>query len=163
MDRQFPQASGSNLERERLTLPDDLEGEINLLLVAFQQWQQNQVDTWVPLARAIEQGDDRVRYYELPVLSRFNPLYRWFINEGMRAGIPDRLARERTITLYLDKPAFRQALDMPDEENIYVLAVDRTGRELWRQRGTHSPDKEAALVKLLGRGKAVGGGLDVRS
>ncbi len=38
-----------------------------------------------------------------------------FINEGMRAGIPDPATRERTITLYIDKPAFQHALDMPDE------------------------------------------------
>ncbi len=38
------------------------------------------------------------------------------LNEGMRAGIPERATRAHTITLYLDKAAFRQALAIPDEQ-----------------------------------------------
>jgi hypothetical protein len=67
----------------------------------------------------------------------------------MRSGIPDRLARERTITLYLDKAPFRQALDMPDEEHIYVLLIDHSGKVLWRERGVYEPDKGAALEGAL--------------
>jgi hypothetical protein len=69
----------------------------------------------------------------------------------MRAGIPDRLARERTITLYLGKDAFRQALDMPDEDHIYVLLLDVDGHVLWRERGVCTPDKEAELEDQVAR------------
>ena len=48
---QFPNVSGSNLERKRLELPDDFAGQINIVLVAFQRWQQAEVDTWIPAAR----------------------------------------------------------------------------------------------------------------
>ena len=72
-----------------------------------------------------------------------------FINEGMRAGIPNPKTRERTITLYLDKIAFRSALDMPDEEHIYVLVVDRLGNALFCTRGAHSQAQEAALRRFL--------------
>ena len=40
----FPQVSGSNLLRERLSLPQDFKGQFNLLFVPFQQWQQMEVD-----------------------------------------------------------------------------------------------------------------------
>ena len=46
----IPTMSGFNLERRKYTLPEDLEGEMNLLLVPFQRWQQLLVDTWAPLA-----------------------------------------------------------------------------------------------------------------
>ena len=146
---QFPNVSGSNLERKRLDLPDDFAGQINIVLVAFQRWQQTEVDTWIPAARQLEARYEGVRYYELPVIQRPNVLGRVFINEGMRAGIPDPVSRARTVTLYLDKPAFRQALDMPDEEHIYVLVVDRAGRVLWRERERYSEEKGAALEELL--------------
>ncbi len=148
----FPAVSGSNLQRKRWNLPEDLEGEQNLVLIAFQQWQQSQVDTWIPFARQMEETYPAVRYYELPTIQRLNALARTFINEGMRAGIPDPVARERTITLYVDKDAFRAALDLPDEDNIYVLLLDRQGRVLWRAEGAFTPDKGESLAEMLREG-----------
>jgi hypothetical protein len=67
----------------------------------------------------------------------------------MRAGIPNPKTRERTITLYLDKADFRAALGMPDEEHIYVLVLDRQGREFFRTRGPYSREAEAALRQAV--------------
>ena len=50
MTAQFPQVSAVNLARKRLNLPQDLEGRINIVFVAFQQWQQGEVDTWISTA-----------------------------------------------------------------------------------------------------------------
>jgi predicted transcriptional regulator len=145
----FPTATGSNLQREKLTLPADFGGELNIVLIAFEQWQQNSVNTWLPFVEQLEPRYETVRYYELPVIRRMNFFARTFINEGMRAGIPDTKARERTITLYLDKPTFRQALDVPHERDIHVLIVDRAGNVLWRTEGAFSPEKGEALVKAI--------------
>jgi hypothetical protein len=146
---QFPTGTGSNLQRRKLTLPQDFEEERNLVIVAFHQWQQTQVDTWVPFARQLEESHSRVRYYELPTIQRRNTLSRTFINEGMRAGIPDPVARERTITLCVDKNAFRQALQLPREDDIYVLLLDRQGQVLWRTEGSFAPEKGDSLTAEL--------------
>jgi hypothetical protein len=141
----FPTVQGDNLLRETVSLPGDLEGEFNLLLVAFQRWQQQLVDTWMPLARQLEAVHPEIHTYELPTIQRMNALRRTFINEGMRAGIPDPAARERTITLYLDKAAFREALELPHENTIYALLIDRHGEVLWRAEGAVTPEAGAAL------------------
>jgi hypothetical protein len=109
----FPAVTGSNLQRQKLSLPQDFRGELNLVLIAFQQWQQTQVDTWLPFVRQLEENHSGVRYYELPTIQRRSVLSRTLINEGMRAGIPDPVARERTITLYVDKETFREAFSCP--------------------------------------------------
>ena len=145
----FPIVTGANLLRRKVTLPADLEGELNILLIAFQRWQQSVIDTWVPFARQLEETNEGISYYELPVIQRMNVLARTFINEGMRAGIPDPVARERTITLYVDKVAFRTALELPDEADIYVLLVDRGGNVLWREVGAFSPEKGEGLAEEL--------------
>ncbi|MBN1137654.1 MAG: hypothetical protein JXM73_13795, partial [Anaerolineae bacterium] len=100
-------------------------------------------------ARQLEEAYPAVRYYELPTIRRLNTLARTFINEGMRAGIPDLVARERTITLYVDKKAFREALQLPGEEDIYVLLLDRQGRLLWRAEGAFTPDKGESLASAI--------------
>jgi hypothetical protein len=145
----FPSATGANLQRKKMTLPADFGGEQNIILVAFEQWQQKTVNTWLPFVEQLEQRFDGVRYYELPVIRRMNFLARTFINEGMRAGIPDAKARDRTITLYLDKQSFRQALGLRHERDIYILIVDRKGNISWRAEGAFTPEKGEALTRAI--------------
>jgi hypothetical protein len=147
----FPKVNGSNLIRKKMILPQDFQGKFNLLFIPFQQWQQMEVDSWMALARDLEEHNNSLVYYELPTIQTRNSFYKMFINEGMRAGIPNPKTRERTITLYLDKEDFRAALDMSDEEHIYVLLIDRQGNEFFRTRGPHSPEGEAALRQILGQ------------
>ena len=145
----FPTITGSNLQRRKFVFPVDFSGRLNIAIIAFQQWQQTQVNTWIPLLEQIEEKYEGVVYYELPVIRRMNILGRTFINEGMRAGIPNKKSRERTVTFYTDKRAFKEALDIPDERNIYVLLVDANGEVLWRTEGILAPDKAEALEKAI--------------
>ena len=63
----------------------------------------------------------------------------------MRAGIPDPKARATTITLYLDKAAFMEILDISDEDSIVVMLIDREGEIYWRVNG---PATEEAVNGL---------------
>jgi hypothetical protein len=145
----FPIVSGSNLLRQKKTLPQDFQGRLNLVFIPFQQWQQMEVDSWVPLAGELEEQFENLFYYELPTIESRNPFYRTFINEGMRAGIPNQKSRERTITLYLNKADFRAALEIPDEDHTYILLVDRQGNEFFRTRGPYNREAEASLRQAL--------------
>jgi len=151
----FPQVTGSNLLRRKVTLPDDLQGELNILFIAFQQWHQAWVDSWVPLARQLEQSFPGLQFYETPVIQKMNIVSQTFINEGMRAGLPNPTTRQKTITLYIDKKAFRQALDIPHEDTIWVLVLDRQGNVLWRTEGTYSQEKGDALLNTIHEHSAV--------
>lgn len=146
---EFPVVTGVNLLREKVMLPEGLEGEKNVLLIAFQQWQQGLIDTWLPFLEEAERMTIGLRYYELPTIQKLGVLSRTFINEGMRAGIRDAATRARTITLYLDKEEFRSALGLPDESTIYLLLVDRQGRILWRAQGEFTPEKGESLIAAL--------------
>ena len=145
----FPTVNGSNLLREKLTLPQDFQGKFNLIFIPFEQWQQMEVDSWMALAKELEEQFDGLVYYELPIIQSRNSFYKMFINEGMRAGIPNPKTRERTITLYLDKVDFRAVLGMSDEEHIYILVVDRQGNEFFRARGPYSREGDVALRQAL--------------
>ena len=145
----FPTVSGSNLLRQKMTLPQDFQGKLDLVFIAFQQWHQTEVNSWIPLAKELEQQYKDLAYYELPTIQRMNSFSKMFINEGMRAGIPNSKTRERTITLYLNKTDFRVALGMPDEDHIYILLIDRQGKEYFRSRGPYTHDAEASLRQAL--------------
>lgn len=85
------------------------------------------MNTCIPLAESLEAQFSGLVYYELPTIRALNAFSKFFINEGMRAGIPNPKSRERTIALYLDKHAFRTALFLEDEDHIFILLIDRQG------------------------------------
>ncbi len=115
------------------------------LLCAFQQWQQRDVDSWGELAEHLRQTLPSFEYYEFPTIQRMNFIARTFINEGMRAGIPNSATRRRTITLYLDKQPFKKALNISTEDQISVFLFDPQGNVLWRTDGPFTAEKGADL------------------
>lgn len=145
----FPTVEATNLSGREYTLPTGLEGDLNILAVAFQMWHQNEVDTWMPLLEQLERRLPAVRAYELPVLRSMNRFSQWMIDQGMRGGIPDPATRARTITLYLDKERFREAMGLPDEDHIYVLLIDRDGQVHWQARGPYSAEKASSLMAAV--------------
>ena len=78
-----------------------------------------------------------------------NPFYRMSLDLGMKMGSRIAPAGEATITLYLDKDAYRQALQIPSEETIVVLLIHRIGTVLWRTEGPFDDTKAADLRALL--------------
>jgi hypothetical protein len=145
----FPLVEGANLEDRRFRLPEDFEGGRNIVLIAFEREQQAEVDTWLPLARSLESEIPGVRSYELPTIRELPGVLRGWITGGMARGIPDAQARASTITLFLDKDEFRRALQIRSEKTITVVVTDREGRICWQTTGTWTPEKEAALRRVL--------------
>lgn len=145
----FPVLSGFNLDRQELEFPRDFGGKYNLVIIPFQQYQQQIVNTWIPFAQEVESGFPGFIYYELPTIYEMPVISRTFLNEGMRAGILDQTARERTITLYLNKETFKSALDIPTENDIYLLLVNSDGEILWRTNGEYTQEKGNELLNFI--------------
>jgi hypothetical protein len=150
----FPTVKGSNLAGKEFVLPDEIEAQYAIFMIAFQQYHQIDVNTWIPVVRDLSQDNDRLAYYELPTITRLNPAARSFIDSGMRGGIPDPIARATTITLYLDKSSFREVLNISNDEAIVILLVDREGEIYWRAEGPATQpvidDLEATIADLMG-------------
>ena len=138
----LPQVTTRDLNGVRRQLPN---GRLTVLVIAYQRWQQLEVDTWAPALHAIEHAFDDVSYFELPVVGEMNALGRRSLDFWMRRGIPDRHARSRTLTFYVDTTGLREPLGIPDEEHIAVVLVDVDGLVLWRGSGPHTPSAERSL------------------
>lgn len=141
----FPKITGQNLHGKAFALPYGLEGEFNLLVLAFHPSQQIQVQSWQPSLRSLCSHYPTLRYYELPVLAEYDHQSRVFITMSMRQQITDPDHRHIVIALYVDKDAFAQRLDLPDENSIYTLLVEREGEVLWRESGFHTSHKSDRL------------------
>ena len=145
----FPKVSGKDLNGDSHTIPDTLSGKLNFLIVAYQRWQVRPIETWIPFLQQLVSSQPQVQFYELPTLKQYNFISQWMIDSGMRGGIRDREMRARTITLYIDKAEFDNALGIPTENTIYLFLVDCDGNILWRDIGTFSLEKETAILNAI--------------
>lgn len=143
----FPALTADNLARERIALPGGLAGRYNLVIVAYRQRQQPEVDTWMPALNALERENPAFRWYELPTIGKFTGLFvSLWLDDAMRSGIPDPQQRARTITIYVDKDWFRGRLGLPQNDDaIHLILIDKSGTVLWRRSG---PFAAAALDEL---------------
>lgn len=144
----FPTLTGIDLLGDERELPSYFEGDLNIVTVAFQQRQQENVNTWIEALEPMLAKNDNLRFYELPVIYKMNPLFRTWINNGMRSGIPDEAARKRTITIYTDRAKFYDTLDM-QEDNIYTLLLNADGQILWRTNGDATEEKLKNLARAI--------------
>ncbi|UCE10249.1 MAG: hypothetical protein JSW61_14955 [Candidatus Thorarchaeota archaeon] len=145
----FPVVTGSNLLGNEIEIPMELHGSLNILVIAYQRWQQSLVDSWVPYLKKLTNEIPDVDYYELPTIRRMNWLSRSFINNGMKAGIPSGDTRGRTITLYIDKEEFNRALDVTSEDTIHIFLVDLKGQIHWRGEGSFNEQIAMQLKQAI--------------
>ncbi len=138
----FPKITSENLNKEKVTLPDDYNGRPLLVLIAYKQKQQTNVNTWLDRMDEIDSAIPDVRVIETPTIS--SGKWGWmagFIDGGMRSGIPSTEARARTITLYTDVSLFNQALMIDSTDTIYAVLLDRDGEVIEMVEGDFSPAK----------------------
>ncbi len=147
----FPQADGFNLESEPLSLPADFAGTLNVVILAYIQWQQSQVNTWLPPLERLQAQYPDVAVYELPVIEDRSVLAKAFIDAGMRLGVPNREIRRKTVTLYLDVSTFNEALQVDHTDVIHILLLDADGTVLWREVGEYNTLKGDALTVEVGK------------
>lgn len=145
----FPTLQARNLNGRTITLPAELGGARNIVLVAFRRWHQDLIDAWFPYLETLLAAHPELRAYELPMIGGLYTLARPFIDGGMAAAIPDPAVRERTLTVYTDVGRVMRALQIASTETITLLLVDRQGRIFWRDAGPYAPERFAGLEHAL--------------
>lgn len=146
---EFPAIQATSLNNAKLHLPQDFSGKLNLVVISFAREQQQQVDTWIPVARKIQSTQSSFNYYELSAMSRENLLYRWWFNAALRSDTQDIDLRSRVLTAYVSKRMFQKSLRIIQEKQVIVVLIDRTGKVYWRANGACTEQKTAALLSAL--------------
>lgn len=145
----FPVIEAQTLRGRTVRLPYQLKGESNLLLVAYQREQQEDIDTWLAVLDTLAPQLPDFAYYELPTIGSGYKWMRAVIDGGMKQGIPDRAQRDRTITLYIDVDWYRGQIGTADHDEIAALLVDRQGTILDRWYGRYTDEAGAELRAAL--------------
>jgi hypothetical protein len=141
MSERFPPVTGKNLNKETLTIPDDYNEKNLLAIVAFQQWHQKVVDDMIAIFEA-SNLDRNHSIIEVPVIQRSTKFRQIRLDTLMRVAIRDRRIRQRTVTVYIDKQAFREKLNIPDDNSVHWFLIDHVSKNiLLRGTDTVSPEE----------------------
>jgi hypothetical protein len=141
----FPDVDARDLLGSSHRLPAGFDGRLVVAMVAFRQFQQAEVDSWVPMLDEMASSIPGFRFYELPVLARHWAPVRPFIDGGMARGIGDPVVLARTLTIYGDVGKVCTPLQITDRSHITVVLTDRSGRVHWIGSGAHTDEAGATL------------------
>ena len=144
----FPKITGIDLDGKKQELPAAFKNKFNLVIVAFKREQQSEVDTWIKAIEPILKENSNLSFYEIPLIYEISAIGRMWVNNGMRFGIPDEVARKRTITVYTNREEFFRITNMK-EDNIYALLIDANGKILWKVEGVANKANIAAVKKII--------------
>lgn len=143
-------------------LPEGLPGERTLVVIAYRQRHQRDVDAWIARAVALgvpatprgHDGPMATAVIEVPFLSGGWSPVRRLIDGGMAQGIADPDVLARTLTAYGAPGAHRRACGLAgrgaDGEEVEALVVDRDGAVHWHASGPPSRADAATLEGLRG-------------
>ena len=145
----FPKITGIDLGGKKQELPAVFKNKFNLVIVAFKREQQTEVDTWIKAIEPILKENSDLSFYEIPLIYELSTFKRMWVNNGMRFGIADEVARKRTITVYTDRAEFFRITKM-QEDKIYALLIDASGKVLWKGEGVANDAKVAAVRRYSG-------------
>lgn len=132
----LPRVSGQNIDGDAVTLPDDLAGRFNLIVMPFTRDQQANAVDWLPIFQEIAATYADVAYYSVAALPDLNFFGRTGVMLGLSAGVQDAEVRQASVVLFLaDQAGFVEALDLPNTDVMQVLILNAEGAVLWQVGG----------------------------
>ena len=128
LNETFPQVKGESLNKNTVSIPNELEGEHRLLLIGYVQDAQFDIDRWLI---GLDMTETPVTAYELPTINGMLPrMFETFINDGMRAGIPKQLWGG-VITVYEGAKKITTLTGTQTPNNARVLLLDKQGKIIY--------------------------------
>jgi hypothetical protein len=145
----LPTISFFNLNKQRITLPADLQSDRNLLLLYFQLTQQPEVDGWNTAIEHWHAIDPALVAYTSLVSPQKNILARWWQNASIRSSSPDNHRWSTTLPLYVDKRSFERQLGIDSESKPVLLLLDRSGHVINKVIGPPTESNRALIRAAL--------------
>ena len=137
MGETFPTVQGTSLAKKAMTLPAAVQGKPALLLVAYDQNTQFDVDRWV--LGLLQLGTPIAQLFEVPTISGFVPTaLGGTIDSGMRSGIPGE-DWASVVTIYGDGAIVERFTGTERGLNARVLLLDDSGKVIWFHDRGFSP------------------------
>ena len=147
-EKKFPKLTGIDLNGNKKLLPESFDGKLNIVAIGFEREHQEAINTWIGVADEIIAKNPDIKFYEVPLIYELSTFSRAWVNNGMRFGIQNEIARKRTITVYTNRDEFFNIMQMKGDR-IYVAIINKEGDILWITDGASSKEKIESMQKFI--------------
>jgi hypothetical protein len=147
----FPRLEAEFLTGRKAVLPDAAAGKSALILMGFTYDSRHDVEAWVEHMGSELGPNDRVTYFQVPVIGGMGRMAKWFIDSGMRKGTPKAL-HENVITVYGGADRWKKAMGFTKahEKSAYLALLGPDGRIQWMHHGGCTEEALGELKAALG-------------
>jgi hypothetical protein len=143
----FPTITTQDLNGRTATFPAQMPGERTVVLIAFHRRQQQELDVWIDKLGLKQK--DAPAWIEMPVVPNYGSIWRAFVDNGMRSGIVTTEDRARVFTVYGSRDEFRSKLNLPSDDQVYVVVVGKDGGIFARADGQYSDGKASPIRSAI--------------
>jgi hypothetical protein len=144
--KRFPEVTADSLAKTRESIPESAKGKVTLVVVAFLQQSQPQLDSWLgPFAERFG-GKEGFTFYEVPMISSGYKFMRLIIDSGMRGGIP-REKHKNVVTMYGDVEKYMKELNL-EAQFGHAFLLDKEGIIRWQGKGFATSESLKELFEL---------------
>ncbi len=144
--KRFPEVTAESLAKTSESIPESAKGKVALIVVAFLQQSQPQLDSWLgPFAERFG-GKEGFTFYEVPMISSGYKFMRLLIDSGMRGGIPKE-KHKNVVTMYGDVEKYMKELNL-EARFGYAFLLDKEGIIRWQGKGFATPESLKELFEL---------------
>jgi len=151
----FPRLEAEFLTGRKAVLPDAAAGKSALVMMGFTYDSRFAVEKWAEHVSREFSANDKLTFFEVPVIGGMGRMAKWFIDSGMRKGTPKEL-HENVITVYGGADRWKKAMGFSkaDEDAAYLALLGPDGRVQWMHRGAFTDEALEALKAAIAGGHA---------
>lgn len=131
----IPKMEGETLDKTERVYPRDFGGKPTMMVVLFDQDQQDQLDGW---AQAIDELPEGIEMIEVALIGKVNGMVKFFIKGGMRdlyESDPARMAR--MMPYFGDADKVKKRMKITDISEVQAFLLSSSGKVLWQAKGDY--------------------------
>jgi hypothetical protein len=147
----FPRLEAEFLTGRKAVLPDAAAGKSALILMGFTYDSRHDVEAWVEQMGGEIGPNEKITYFQVPIIGGMGRMAKWFIDSGMRKGTPKAL-HENVITVYGGVDRWKKAMGFSKahEKSAYLALLGPDGRIQWMHHGGCTEEALRELKAALG-------------
>ena len=131
----IPMMEGETLDKIERVYPKDFGGKPTMMVMLFDQDQQDQLDGW---ADAIGDLPDDMAMVEIALIGKVNGMVKYFIKGGMRDALEDDPSRmSRMMPYFGDADKVKKRMKITDISQVQAFLLSASGKVLWQGSGDY--------------------------
>ena len=131
---------GLTFSDTKIKIPETFHGRLVLLCFGFSRKSQADFKSWVDPFKKRYLSNNEISHLEVAMIGRKSKIETFFIQKGMKAGIP-KSSHNNVMAYFGDIKQFKDYYGFSHKEKGYFLLLDKNSTIIWQNFGK-ATDKE---------------------